>query len=332
MGFFKPTAFAMGLAKGGLDLFDKAEKASEEGLENLKAAKDEVNEEIASMKNNYNKAIQVGDNVGGGGFAKYLFDSQDINYLANLSESTQESKLGELSTLKKIYENLPEERKAEYEQGVFGDVVKEKYDSEVDSLKIKKGLVSTNNMGEATANTLAGKVQTMVDRSFVPRRDAIIDTVSGGGLKESKPIEGGFEALPTATTGVVDFQTGGQGNLELARLKVSILNQFEDFLESNRFKVRGTNIFTNDQALRAFGNIVGIEYERQYTDGEMGRDKIKNLLNEGVENLEGIGIPTTQGAIMEDVFKQNYINNNYGDVFNYSGLLDVLDNMVDESE
>ena len=64
----------------------------------------------------------------------------------------------------------------------------------------------------------------------------------------------------------------------------------------------------------------------------MGKDKIKNLLNEGVESLEGIGIPTTQGAIMEDVFKQNYINTNYGDVFNYSGLLDVLDNMVDESE
>ena len=44
MGFFKPTAFISGLAKGGLDLFDKAEKAGEEGLENLKLARDEVTE------------------------------------------------------------------------------------------------------------------------------------------------------------------------------------------------------------------------------------------------------------------------------------------------
>ena len=63
MGFFKPTAFISGLAKGGLDLFDKAEKAGEEGLENLKLARDEVNEEIATMKDNYDKAIQIGDNV-----------------------------------------------------------------------------------------------------------------------------------------------------------------------------------------------------------------------------------------------------------------------------
>ena len=105
MGFFKPTAFGIGLAKGGLDLFDKAEKVSEEGLENLKVARDDVNETITSMKSNYNKAIQVADNVGGGGFAKYLFDSQDINYLANLSEATQESKATELSALKTAYEN-----------------------------------------------------------------------------------------------------------------------------------------------------------------------------------------------------------------------------------
>ena len=223
MGFFKPTAFISGLAKGGLDLFDKAEKAGEEGLENLKAARDEVTEEISTMKNNYDKAIQIGDTVGGGAFAKYLFNTQDINYLANLSESTQESRIGELSTLKKVYENLPDTEKARYEEGEFGDVVKEQYNREVDELKVKNGLVNTNNMGDATANTLAGKVQTMVDRGFQPRRDAIISSVGPGNLRESTPVEGGFEALPTATTGVIDFSTGGGGNMEVSRLKATIL-------------------------------------------------------------------------------------------------------------
>ena len=70
MGFFKPSAFISGVAKGGLDFFDKAEKVSEEGLENLKVARDEVTEEISTMKDNYNKSIQIGDKVGGGAFAK----------------------------------------------------------------------------------------------------------------------------------------------------------------------------------------------------------------------------------------------------------------------
>ena len=108
------------------------------------------------MKGNYDKAIQIGDTVGGGAFAKYLFNTQDINYLANLSESTQESRIGELSTLKKVYENLPDTEKARYEEGEVGDVVKEQYNREVDELKVKNGLVNTNNMGDATANTLAG--------------------------------------------------------------------------------------------------------------------------------------------------------------------------------
>jgi hypothetical protein len=333
MGLFNATAFLKGAAQEGLNMFNKAEAIGEEGIENLKAAREEVNEEIKTMKDTYNKAIQIGDNVGGGAFAKYLFNTQDISYLAGLANETQETRTDELSTLKKNFESLSEEEKAKFSDGDFSETVKADYDREVEALKVNGGLVNTNNLGVATANTLGGKVQQMVDRQFEPRRQAIIDTVGGGQLKESTPIQGGFEALSSATTGVIDFKTGGSPeNLELGRFKKSILDQFEGYLDSNRFRVQGTNIFTNDQALRAFGNIVGIDYSRKYDDGEMGRDKIGNLLTEGVELLEGQGVQTTEGAIMEDVFKQNYINSNYGDVFNYSGLLDILDNMVDESE
>jgi hypothetical protein len=333
MGFFKPTAFLTGMATEGLNMFNKAETIADEGLENMKVAREEVNEEIKSMKDSYNKAVQIGDNVGGGAFAKYLFNTQDISYLAGLANETQETRTDELSALKKNFESLAEEDKARFSDGDFSEFVQSKYDREVDAIKVNNGLVNTNNLGVATANTLGGKVQEMVDRQYEPRRQAIIDTVGGGQLEKSEPIMGGFEALSSATTGVIDFKTGGSPeNLELGRFKKSILDQFEGYLDSNRFRVQGTNIFTNDQALRAFGNIVGIDYSRKYDDGEMGRDKIENLLTEGVELLEGQGVQTTEGAIMEDVFKQNYINSNYGDVFNYSGLLDILDNMVDESE
>jgi hypothetical protein len=217
MGFFKPAAFISGLAKGGLDLFDKAEKAGEEGLENLKLARDEVTEEISTMKDNYNKAIQIGDKVGGGAFAKYLFNTQDISYLAGLVNQTQKVQNEELSSLKNQFESLSENDKARFSDGDFSEDVKTQYESEVDALKVRKGLVNTNNMGEATANTLAGKVQTMVDRGFAPRREAIVSSVDGGKLKESDPLEGAYATI-AAVSALKPFKS----------LNYTERNQFDD--------------------------------------------------------------------------------------------------------
>jgi hypothetical protein len=333
MGFFKPTAFVTGMATEGLNMFNKAETIADEGLENMKVAREEVNEEIKSMKDSYNKAVQIGDNVGGGAFAKYLFNTQDISYLAGLANETQETRTDELSALKKNFESLSEEDKARFSDGDFSEFVQSKYDREVDAIKVNNGLVNTNNLGVATANTLGGKVQAMVDRQYEPRRQAIIDTVGGGQLEKSEPIMGGFEALSSATTGVLDWATaGGPDNLEIANLKAKIIGGFENYLESNRFKAPGTNLFTNAAALEAFGNVVGIEYGRQYPDGRMGRDIIGDKLEEAIMQLEGEGVATTKDAIMEDILKQDYINKNYGDVFKYSGIIDVLEGLVDEDE
>ena len=217
MGFFKPSAFISGVAKGGLDFFDKAEKVSEDGLENLKVARDEVTEEISTMKDNYNKAIQIGDKVGGGAFAKYLFNTQDISYLAGLVNQTQKVQNEELSSLKNQFENLSENDKARFSDGDFSEDVKTQYESEVDALKVRKGLVNTNNMGEATANTLAGKVQTMVDRGFAPRREAIVSSVDGGKLKESDPLEGAYATI-AAVSALKPFKS----------LNYTERNQFDD--------------------------------------------------------------------------------------------------------
>jgi len=345
MGLFNATAFLKGAAQEGLNMFNKAEAIGEEGIENLKAAREEVNAEIKTMKDTYNKAIQIGDNVGGGAFAKYLFNTQDISYLAGLANETQETRTGELSTLKKNFEALSEEEKAKFSDGDFSETVKADYDREVEALKVNSGLVNTNNLGVATANTLGGKVQQMVDRQFEPRRQAIIDTVGGGQLKESTPIQGGFASIPSLKTGVVDFNAAGP---DMFTTKSSVNKQFEDYLKSNRFKVEGTNMYLSGEALQEFGNVIGIDYDRIYTQQDVidtdmdpqyvnkkGETIIKEMINSAVEELgkrvdeQGNPAPVrvTQEFIIEDVLKQNFVNKNYGDIFNYVGILNVLNSL-----
>lgn len=316
MGFFKPTAFGIGLAKGGLDLFDKAEKASEEGLENLKIARDEVNEEIKGMSDNYNKAIQIGDKVGGGAFAKYLFNTQDISYLAGLVNQTQKVQNEELSSLKNNFENLSENDKARFSDGDFSEDVKTKFDSDVESLKVKKGLVNTNNMGEATANTLAGKVQTMVDRSFEPRREAIVSSVSEGTLRESDPLEGAYATL-TAVSALKPFKS----------LDYQSRNQFDDDFDDwydNNFRdligrdrqIEKANV---DKRLfielRNAGYDVAQDNDPKSSNFSLPNSKkinflLANLAQQGGFNtLDGI----KREILMEAWFNETYPPGSYGD-------------------
>lgn len=315
MGLFNATAFLKGAARGGLDLFDKAEKASEEGLENLKLARGEVNEEISSMKDNYNKAIQIGDKVGGGAFAKYLFNTQDISYLAGLVNQTQAVQNEELSSLKNQFENLSENDKARFSDGDFSEDVKTKYDSEVDALKVKNGLVNTNNMGEATANTLAGKVQTMVDRGFEPRRQAVIDTVGGGELRKSEPIEGGFESLAAGGEGPIDYLNAGAYGTEVQKIKNTAEQGFESFLTTNRFKQEGTNLFLEKNTLDYVGNIV---FPDGVGPGAKSTQDVRDFLN-AISN-EVSQSPT---LVAESILKDYYLEQTYKGYFDYTSFYDI---------
>lgn len=316
MGFFKPTAFATGLAKGGLDLFDKAEKAGEEGLENLKVARDEVNEEIKGMSDNYNKAIQIGDKVGGGAFAKYLFNTQDISYLAGLVNQTQKVQGEELSSLKNQFENLSENDKARFSDGDFSEDVKTKFDSDVDTLKVKKGLVNTNNMGEATANTLAGKVGTMVDRSFEPRREAIISSVSDGKLRESDPLEGAYATISAVSSlkpfKSLDYQSRNQFD-----------DDFDDWYDNNFRDLIGRNREVEKQnvderlfiELRNAGYDVAQDNDPKSLNFSLPNSKkinslLANLAQQGGFNtLDGI----KREILMEAWFNETYPPGSYGD-------------------
>ena len=310
MGFFKPTAFGIGLAKGGLDLFDKAEKASEEGLENLKIARDEVNEEIKGMSDNYNKAIQIGDKVGGGAFAKYLFNTQDISYLAGLVNQTQKVQNEELSSLKNNFENLSENDKARFSDGDFSEDVKTKFDSDVESLKVKKGLVNTNNMGEATANTLAGKVQTMVDRSFEPRREDIMSSVIGGELRKSEPLEGGFDSLQVLSS-VKPFLSLNYQDAQTYNEKY--LSWFD-----NTYRDRLTGLLRDPEAVqdRLEESLVRAGYEIMSPDNP---NRLDDRVNENgltkldviLESIAANENTTREGAI-EEIIRESYFDQYYG--------------------
>ncbi len=311
MGFFKPTAFGIGLAKGGLDLFDKAEKASEEGLENLKIARDEVNEEIAAVKDTHNKAIQIGDTVGGGAFAQYLFASEGLNNLASYADMPLSERQKQLSLAKSTFENLPAEQKAVYTDGGFSEAVTSSYDKEVDSLKIKKGLVNTNNMGEATANTLLGKVQTMVDRGFEPRRQDIIDTVSTGELKESKPIEGSYESIQTSASEIPYLDM----DLETKRTFTTAFQSYmkDEFLDPILNKTKDESAIDN-QIKTAIKTALPTAFDLVQPDGSVIQDG--KSVNEVLLQLRGdsqITLDTIREEIlMEDYFNQRY-RGGYGD-------------------
>ena len=318
MGLFNATAFLKGAAQEGLNMFNKAETIGEEGLENLKAARAEVNEEIKEVKGKYDKAIQVADNVGGGAFAKYLINTRGYDYLADLSTATEESLQEELGSLKTKFNALDEKDKAKLSDGDFSEFVKSDYDKEVESLKVNGGLVNTNNLGVATANTLGGKVQAMVDRQFEPRRQDIIDTVGGGTLRESKPTAGGFDAVPSGMQGEIDYLNAGAYGMEYQELKNTAESAFEKYLESNRFKVDGTNMYLTSQKFDEVASIVFPRLSSQEAKEEIS--SIATILGYSDEQ------------VVEDILKQKFLDRSYGGTFKYTGVLSMIDQLNEAAD
>ena len=93
MGFIKPTFLAIGGLKEGINIYNEAEQIAKDSVSILQEAKDEVQEEIKTVSDNYDKAIALADNVGGGAFGKYLFNYyNDVEQLAGLSDLAPEDR------------------------------------------------------------------------------------------------------------------------------------------------------------------------------------------------------------------------------------------------
>ena len=196
MSLLSPKTFrqiALGGAKQILGTIAEERENGEEYLTTLAAAKEDVNAEGKSIGDNYNKALRVMKSTGNTGFNNFLFTTMTIDKLAALSDLAPTSLDQQLKQLKFSYESLEDDIKASYEKGNFDEIAKSKYDTEIDELRTKKGLVNSNSMGENTVGALITsgirkkqktKEDKIIGQAIVPTLD-IPEVDEGTGIYES---------------------------------------------------------------------------------------------------------------------------------------------------
>ena len=196
MSLLSPKTFrqiALGGAKQILGTIAEERENGEEYLTTLAAARDDVNPEGKAIGDNYNKALRVMKSTGNTGFNNFLFTTMSIDKLAALSDLAPTSLDQQLKQLKFSYESLEDDIKASYEKGNFDEIAKSKYDTEIDELRTKKGLVNSNSMGENTVGALITsgvrktqktKEDKIIGQAIVPTLD-IPEVDEGTGIYES---------------------------------------------------------------------------------------------------------------------------------------------------
>ena len=182
---------AIGGGRRLLFRMDENRTIGQKGIETLALANKEVNEEVASFKDTYDTALQVGGNVGGGTFANYIFATEDIEYIAALQAMSPENRNEAFATLKKNFENLDDETKNSYED--YTKVAQNKFVADVNQSKINNGLVSKNNMGQDTKNFLA-KFMFEPPTNIRERQEELVD-FDPPALTAPDVVKGGFEAI-----------------------------------------------------------------------------------------------------------------------------------------
>lgn len=196
MSLLSPKTFrqiALGGAKQILGTIAEERENGEEYLTTLAAARDDVNLEGKAIGDNYNKALRVMKSTGNTGFNNFLFTTMTIDKLAALSDLAPSSLDQQLKQLKFSYESLEDDVRASYEKGNFDEIAKSKYDTEIDELRTKKGLVNSNSMGENTVGALITsgvrktqktKEDKIIGQAIVPTLD-IPEVDEGAGIYES---------------------------------------------------------------------------------------------------------------------------------------------------
>ena len=196
MSLLSPKTFrqiALGGAKQILGTIAEERENGEEYLTTLAAARDDVNLEGKAIGDNYNTALRVMQSTGNTGFNNFLFTTMSIDKLAALSDLAPTSLDQQLKQLKFSYESLEDDIKASYEKGNFDEIAKSKYDTEIDELRTKKGLVNSNSMGENTVGALITsgvrktqktKEDKIIGQAIVPTLD-IPEVDEGTGIYES---------------------------------------------------------------------------------------------------------------------------------------------------
>jgi len=242
----------------------------------------------------------VGDRVGGGAFAKYLFKSKSIDYLASLSDSTEESFSEEMSALKSSFNNLSKEDKESLDEFNVSD----KYAADVADAKVKGNLVATNNIGESTGKlTLAERMTSGVRAGFDTREKDIIDSVGGGTLRDPDPMEGGFENIAQISSVKPFLSLNYQ---DAAKYNKDYLSWFKDnYRDAMTGEIRDPDAVNDrlvDSLVRAGYNIMADDNKSRVDD-----DKLNSLL-EGIASQENT---TRQGAV-EEIIRESYFDQFFG--------------------
>ena len=257
MSLLSPKTFrqiALGGAKQILGTIAEERENGEEYLTTLAAAKDDVNLEGKAIGDNYNKALRVMKSTGNTGFNNFLFTTMSIDKLAALSDLAPTSLDQQLKQLKFSYESLEDDIKASYEKGNFDEIAKSKYDTEIDELRTKKGLVNSNSMGE---NTVGALITSGVRKTQKTKEDKII----------------GQAIVPTLDIPEVDEGTGiyesiGKTAFAESRIKLMIDQDYIDGTLEDIVRNRLIAEGTYDASSQEVQALINAEYRKQVKAAE----------------------------------------------------------------
>jgi len=283
------TYIGIGAGKRVLSYMDEARVKGEKGLLELKNAKEEVNQEVAKLKKDYDSALKVGANVGGGTFANYLFGTNDIEYLAALSTMAPDDRNDAISQLKQNFEKLTPEAKAQFEGKGYKEFAGAMYEKDVNASKVKNGLQITNNMGTNTTNFLS-RVMFEAPKDIKTKQEEIVSGFKQPELTPTEPIKGAYEAISPATSKIkVD-----QGD---------ILSYLKNSIDTFGFEQQDTRqIFETDYNTLITGN----PQEKAAV--------VKKYFDAVYQTKVPITMTSTSSPDTvedwEDYFKPNYTNNN----------------------
>ena len=229
------------IAIGGLkqvgNTIIEARETGEEYLTTLAAAREDVNTEGKIIGDNYNKALRVMEGTGNTAFNNFLYTQMAIDQIAGLADLAPTTKDQQLKQLKFQFESLDEDKKTAYETGNYSEIAKKNYDTKINDLKISKGLVNNNRMGE---NTLEALITKNVRAKGKEEEDKII----------SQAIVPELD-VPTIAEGEGIYGSIGKTAFEDSRLKLMIDQDYIDGtiedLVRNRLLLEGKMMTPNEE-------------------------------------------------------------------------------------
>lgn len=201
MGLLSAKTFrqiATGAGTRALYKIEEAKELGNKGLENLAIAKNEVNDEVKKLTENYNEALTVGSSVGGGAFANYMFQQMGAEKLGGLNTLLPSQKEEEIRAMRVSFDSLDSEVKKQFEESPYKTTVSEAYKTEAKNT-IENGLVEYNNLGKGTSNFLLNGLTGGIQRQVREEKERIISGVTTPELKDIPVTRGATFYSPTLT-------------------------------------------------------------------------------------------------------------------------------------